>query len=63
MGIERFQQHQQGISGSIIDVSYDRLTTKFELKVEGSAVYSKYVWFWPNHRAVIRTGAIAPNNH
>ncbi|MFQ6371412.1 hypothetical protein [Shewanella sp. YIC-542] len=56
MHFERFQTHQHNIAGSILDVSYDRLTTKFELRADGSVVYSKYLWCWPKHRAVINMG-------
>ncbi|MCW8108941.1 hypothetical protein OPS25_10595 [Alteromonas ponticola] len=54
MSFERLQTHQHLVAGSDLDVSYDRFTTKFELKVDGSAVYSKYLLFWPKHNAVIQ---------
>ena len=56
MGFERIQSDQHHILNGRVDVSYDRFTTQFKLAVEGSIVYSRHLWFWPRHSAVIKIG-------
>ena len=54
MGFERFQNHQHVVADNVIDVSYDRFTTKFEIKVNDVVAYTERFWLWPSHKAVIK---------
>ncbi|AEE22626.1 hypothetical protein [Paraglaciecola chathamensis] len=54
MNFERFQKHRHIVAGNTIYVSYDRFTTKFEIKVNDTVAYSKRFWFWPKHNSVIQ---------
>lgn len=47
MSFERVQSQSHTIEDSIVAVSYDRFTTKFELKENNKTVYSSYLCFRP----------------
>ena len=56
MSFERFHKHLHTVADNTICVSYDRFTTKFEVKVGDTVAYSKYFWFWPRHDATVQIG-------
>jgi len=51
MKFQRFQKRQHKFESSELDVSYDRLTTKFELKENGTLVYSVFLGLLPFRRS------------
>lgn len=57
MSFERFHQHRHIVGGNSVCFSYDRFKTKFEVKVGDSITYSKYLLFWPKHKATVQIGS------
>ncbi len=57
MAFERIQQQTHIIADTKIVVSYDRFSTKFQIKTATEVVYSALLLFLP-----IRTAAISINN-
>ena len=57
MSFERFHKHRHIVADNKVCVSYDRLTTKFEIKVGDNIAYSKHFWFWPRHYATVQIGS------
>jgi hypothetical protein len=51
MGFTRVQTQQHKLESVLLDVSYDRFTTKFELKENGSLVYSSFLALLPIRRS------------
>jgi hypothetical protein len=51
MKFQRFQKRQHTFASSELDVSYDRLTTKFELKENSTLVYSAFLGLLPFRRS------------
>lgn len=51
MKFQRIQKRQHTFESSELDVSYDRLTTKFELKENGTLVYSVFLGLLPFRRS------------
>jgi hypothetical protein len=54
MIFERYQLHRQTLCGKTLDVSYDRFTTAFEMRVDSECVYKKHLCFWPWHNNTIK---------
>lgn len=57
MSFERFHKHRHIVADNMVCVSYDRFTTKFEVKIGSTIAYSKYFCFWPRHNATIQIGS------
>ena len=56
MSFERFHQHRHIVDSNSVCFSYDRFNTKFEVKVGDTIAYSKYLLFWPKHKANVQIG-------
>ncbi len=54
---ERIQKHQHFVNGQPLAAYYDRITTKFSLEYQGKLVLSKYLLFWPSHKAKVQINA------
>lgn len=57
MSFERFHKHRHIVGGDSVYFSYDRLNTKFEVKIGDTITYSKYLLFRPKHNATIQIGS------
>ena len=57
MSFERFNQHRHNVGSNSVCFSYDRFNTKFEVKVGDTIAYSKYLLFWPKHKATVQIGS------
>mgnify|MGYP000559791721 CR=1 FL=1 len=47
MGFVRVQKQRHNIESIVLDASYDRFTTKFELKENDKLIYSSYLGLLP----------------
>ncbi|WP_076416128.1 hypothetical protein [Shewanella sp. UCD-KL12] len=62
MAFKRIQTQTHQLGGCKLEVSYNRLTTRFKVVSEGRVLYSKLLLFWPIHRAKLVIGkTIAPS--
>ena len=53
MAFKRIQKQTHQINDNKIEVSYDRLTTRFKITSNEKEVYSKLLLFWPIHKAIL----------
>lgn len=56
MAFKRIQTQTHQLGGRNLEVSYNRLTTRFKVVSEGRELYSKLLLFWPIHRAKLVIG-------
>lgn len=53
MGFVRVQTQQHKLDSSVLEVSYDRFTTKFKLKADNNLIYSAYLGLLPIRKSKI----------
>ncbi len=62
MIFERLQRQTHQVNTSQFEVSYDRLTTRFNIVSGEKLLYSKLLLFWPFHKARFEFQTSQPNN-